>query len=59
LVWGKELFFDATKVEANAALDSLQPRFAVDEHLRELFATDRDEPMVAWKAMKRGPSMVT
>ena len=27
LVWGKELFFDATKVEANAALDSLGPRF--------------------------------
>ncbi|MBV9282521.1 MAG: IS1182 family transposase [Chloroflexi bacterium] len=38
LVWGKELFFDATKVEANAALDSIKPRFAVDEHLRNLFA---------------------
>ena len=44
LVWGKELFFDATKVQSNAALDSLQTRFAVDEHLRELFATDSDEP---------------
>ena len=44
MVWGKELYFDATKVQANAALDSLQPRFAVDEHLRELFATDREEP---------------
>jgi transposase len=42
LVWGKELFFDATKVQANAALESLQTRFAVDEHLRELFATDGD-----------------
>jgi transposase len=40
LIWGKELFFDATKVQANAALDSLVTRFAVDEHLRELFATD-------------------
>jgi transposase len=38
LVWGKELYFDATKVEANASLDSVQTRFAVDEHLRELFA---------------------
>jgi transposase len=44
LVWGKELFFDATKVQANAALESLKTRFAVDEHLRELFATDSEEP---------------
>jgi transposase len=27
LVWGRELYFDATKVEANADLDSLVPRF--------------------------------
>src|SRR5436190_18768543 len=27
LVWGKELFVDATKVQANADLDSLVPRF--------------------------------
>src|SRR5215217_2752391 len=27
LVWGEELFFDATKVEANAAVDSLSPRW--------------------------------
>src|SRR5436189_12127 len=33
LVWGEELFLDATKVAANAALDSLQPRFAVEAHL--------------------------
>ena len=38
LVWGKELYIDATKVEANAALDSLQPRFAVEAHLAQLFA---------------------
>jgi transposase len=30
LVWGEELFFDATEVRANAALDSLVP------HLREV-----------------------
>jgi transposase len=29
LVWGKELFVDATKVNANASLDSVKPRFAV------------------------------
>jgi len=30
LVWGKELYFDATQVQADAALDSLTPRFAVE-----------------------------
>ena len=29
LVWGKELYFDATQVKANADLDSLTPRFAL------------------------------
>jgi transposase len=28
LVWGRELYFDATHVLANASLDSLTPRFA-------------------------------
>jgi transposase len=37
LVWGKELYFDATKVEANASLESIAPRFAVEAHLEELF----------------------
>jgi len=37
LVWGKELFFDSTKVEANASVDSLLPRFAVEAHLVRLF----------------------
>jgi len=27
LVWGKELYFDGTKVQANASVDSLKPRF--------------------------------
>ena len=39
LVWGKELYFDATKVEANASLDSVAPRFAVEAHLGALFAS--------------------
>ena len=30
LVWGKELYFDSTQVNANADLDSLVPRFAVE-----------------------------
>jgi transposase len=30
LVWGRELYFDATQVYANAALDSLTARFAVE-----------------------------
>src|SRR2546425_2810135 len=40
LVWGKELLFDATKVRANASVDSLRPRLheVAREHLEELFA---------------------
>src|SRR5215211_6277751 len=41
LVWGQELYIDATKVAANADLDSLQPRFAVEAHLTQLFAVER------------------
>jgi transposase len=33
LIWGRELYFDATHVLANASLDSLAPRFAVESHL--------------------------
>src|SRR6476620_1667213 len=40
LVWGKELYFDATQVNANASLDSIAPRFAVEAHLGELFVED-------------------
>ena len=42
LVWGEELFFDATRVRANAALDSLVPhlREVVDGHLVDLFPGD-------------------
>src|SRR5436305_2774907 len=38
LVWGKELYFDGTKVAANAGKDSLKPRFYVDAHLDSLFS---------------------
>ncbi len=32
LVWGRELYIDSTDVAANAAVHSLQPRFAVEAH---------------------------
>jgi transposase len=40
LVWGEELYFDATKVDANASLDSIAPRFYVEEHLGEVFTVE-------------------
>ena len=40
LVWGEELYFDGTKIRANAALDGMIPRFYhnAKEHLGQLFA---------------------
>ncbi len=43
LVWGQELYFDGTKVQANAPTDSIKPRFAVEAHLANLFATETEE----------------
>jgi transposase len=43
LVWGEELFIDATKVEADAAVDSLAPRWFVEAYLRDLFEEDAGE----------------
>jgi transposase len=43
LVCGQDLYIDATKVAANADLDSLQPRFAVEAHLARLFVADKRE----------------
>src|SRR3954470_6609743 len=46
LLWGRELFFDATKVRANAALNSVVPRFYLQAkeqakaHLTAVFAGD-------------------
>jgi transposase len=37
LVWGEQLYFDATKVDANASLESIAPKFYVEEHLGEVF----------------------
>jgi transposase len=55
LVWGKELYIDSTQVNANADLDSLTPRFAVEAraaiqtHLTALFAEEesQQEPQTA------------
>ncbi len=45
LVWGKDLYFDATPVKADASLDSIAPRFAVEAHLEGLFTDENaDEP---------------
>jgi hypothetical protein len=50
LVWGRELYFDSTQVNANADLDSLAPRFAVEarealqEHLAALFESESAQP---------------
>jgi len=42
LVWGRELYMDATKVVADASVDSITPRFAVAAraHVEDLFAQD-------------------
>jgi transposase len=47
LVWGKELYADATLVEANADRDKMLPRFAVEQHLHELFGTTYQPPCSA------------
>lgn len=43
LVWGQELFIDSTDVAANASIDSLQPRFAVEAYLVRLFSRADEE----------------
>ena len=48
LVWGEELYFDSTKVQANADIDRLIPRveWEAKQHLRQLFSaeTEAEEP---------------
>ena len=43
LVWGKEMYFDGTKVAANAGKGSLKPRFYVEAHLSTLFSDHAKE----------------
>jgi transposase len=55
LVWGKELYFDSTKVKAKADVDSLLPRFAVEAHLKKLFE-DQEAPHKEEGATESAPS---
>jgi DDE family transposase len=43
LVWGREVYLDSTKVEANASLDSVKPRFFVEAHLAHVFSPEAEE----------------
>jgi len=54
LVWGKELIFDATKVHANAAMDSLEPvlRLVVDDHLAALAEADVPDEASRWELLE-------
>ncbi len=62
LVWGKELYIDSTQVNANADLDSLTPRFAVEarealqHHLSALFAQETPKPESAEEPSKDAPT---
>jgi hypothetical protein len=64
LIWGEELYLDATKMPANASVDSVQPRFAVAAraHVDDLFAIDAgavgpQPPVLVTEAPARiGPS---
>ena len=49
LVWGEELIFDATKVRANAAMDSLVPRLHLltEEHLASLESQEPPSTLAA------------
>jgi transposase len=47
LIWGKELYADATLVEANADRDNMLPRFAVEAHLQKLFGEAYQPPATA------------
>jgi transposase len=47
LIWGKELYADATLVEANADRDKMLPRFAVETHLHQLFGQSYHPPASA------------
>ncbi|MGH2618096.1 MAG: transposase, partial [Thermomicrobiales bacterium] len=46
LIWGRELYFDATRVRADAGTDSLVPRFSADAraHVAEIFIDAPERP---------------
>lgn len=63
LIWGRELYIDSTQVNANADLDSLTPRFAVEAreamqaHLAALFTEEdsQQEPQAAATEVSAAP----
>jgi transposase len=59
LVWGEELFFDATKVEANASIDSTRSRSLVEGRLEEHLAGTfpGESPFPPRKKTAREPSL--
>lgn len=56
LLWGKELHVDATQVDANASLDSVQPRFFVEAHLETLFGRQSSDVQEATEGTQPGPT---
>ena len=52
LVWGKELYFDGTRVEANADIDKRIPRFhwEAQQHMESLFVSSDPEEKPGKKA---------
>jgi transposase len=54
LIWGEELIFDATKVRANASMESLIPvlRLVVDDHLAALAEADAPEDRARWELLE-------
>jgi transposase len=63
LVWGKELYFDATRVRANAAVDSVVPRLGrvAGDHIEALFpeGSDASEAPDAAAPGEAGPPPAT
>ncbi len=63
LVWGRELYFNSTQVNANADLDSLAPRFAVEargafqEHLAALFKSEPVQPEESVEQLMNAPPL--
>src|SRR3954464_10882526 len=58
LVWGKELYFDATKVEANASLDSPRSRSLVENRLEEHLASIFPEEERPEEGAKSAPEIL-
>ena len=55
LVWGEELYFDSTKVEANADVDGLRSRSIAENHLEELFEETANQEIEDFAAPHPSP----